>query len=102
MAAGGEGGVSALALPHLFAGFGGAFEFIFHKQSSNVTGGNKVGGFEQELELAWTQIYVSALALLAGDAGRDPDRALLRPQGQRRTDRGRASATPAAPSPSWS
>ncbi len=57
--------MSAALLTHpIFAGFGGAFEFIFHKQSSNVTGGNKVGGFEQVLELAWTQIYVSALALL--------------------------------------
>jgi osmoprotectant transport system permease protein len=53
------------ALPHpTLAGFGGAFEFIFHKQSSNVTGGNKVGGFHQVVELAWTQIYVSVLALL--------------------------------------
>jgi osmoprotectant transport system permease protein len=57
--------VSATLLAHpLVAGFGGAFEFIFHKQSSNVTGGNKVGGLEQVLELAWTQIYISALALL--------------------------------------
>ena len=57
--------MSAALLTHpVLAGFGGAFEFIFHKQSSNVTGGNKVGGFEQVLELAWTQIYVSALALL--------------------------------------
>jgi osmoprotectant transport system permease protein len=57
--------MSAALLPHpVFAGFTGAFEFIFHKQTSNVTGGNKVGGFEQVLELAWTQIYVSVLALL--------------------------------------
>jgi osmoprotectant transport system permease protein len=56
--------MSAIALPHLFAGFGGAFEFIFHKQSSNVTGGAKVGGFDKTVELIWTQIYVSALALL--------------------------------------
>lgn len=55
---------AALIAQPLFAGFGGAFEFIFHKQSSNVTGGNKVGGLEQVLELAWTQIYVSVLALL--------------------------------------
>ena len=48
----------------LFAGFAGAFEFIFHKQTSNVTGGKKVGGFHQVVELALTQIYVSALALL--------------------------------------
>jgi osmoprotectant transport system permease protein len=57
--------MSAALLPHpVVAGFTGAFEFIFHKQTSNVTGGNKVGGFEQVLELAWTQIYVSVLALL--------------------------------------
>jgi osmoprotectant transport system permease protein len=57
--------MSASLLAHpIFAGFTGAFEFIFHKQTSNVTGGNKVGGFEQVLELAWTQIYVSVLALL--------------------------------------
>jgi osmoprotectant transport system permease protein len=54
----------ALLTHPLFAGFGGAIEFIFGKQTSNVTGGNKVGGFDQVLELAWTQIYVSALALL--------------------------------------
>lgn len=52
------------ALPHpVFAGFTGAFEFIFSKQESSVTGGKKVGGLEQVLELAWTQIYVSLLAL---------------------------------------
>jgi osmoprotectant transport system permease protein len=56
--------MSAALLAHpLFAGFGGAFEFIFSKQTSNVTGGKKVGGIEQVLELAWTQIYVSALAI---------------------------------------
>jgi osmoprotectant transport system permease protein len=65
VAPGGKGGgVSATVLPHFFAGFGGAFEFIFHKQSSNVTGGAKVGGFDKTVELVWTQIYVSALALL--------------------------------------
>lgn len=52
------------ALPQpVFAGFTGAFEFIFSKQESSVTGGKKVGGLEQVLELAWTQIYVSLLAL---------------------------------------
>lgn len=57
--------MSAALLPHpLLAGFGGAFEFIFHKQESNVTGGKEVGGFHQVIELAWTQIYVSVLALL--------------------------------------
>jgi len=52
-------------------------------------GGNKVGGFEQVLELAWTQIYVSVLALLAAMVVALPVASLLRPQGQRRTDRGR-------------
>jgi len=44
--------------------FSGAFEFIFNEQTSNVTGGNKVGGIDQVLELAFTQIEVSILALL--------------------------------------
>jgi osmoprotectant transport system permease protein len=49
---------------HLIVGdFGGALEFIFHKQVSNVTGGHKVGGFHQVLELALKQIEVSAVAL---------------------------------------
>jgi osmoprotectant transport system permease protein len=56
--------VSALGLHPLSADFGGAFEFIFHKQVSNVTGGHKVGGFDQVLELALKQIEVSALALV--------------------------------------
>mgnify|MGYP001556667919 CR=1 FL=1 len=56
---------SFAALPHpLFADFIGAFEFIFSKQDSSVTGGKKVGGLEQVLELAWTQIEVSVIALL--------------------------------------
>jgi osmoprotectant transport system permease protein len=62
----GEGiGMSATLLAHpIFAGFSGAFEFLLHKQSSNVTGGTKVGGFEKTAELVWTQIYVSAFALV--------------------------------------
>jgi osmoprotectant transport system permease protein len=43
--------------------FGGAIEFIFTPQSSNVTGGEKVGGFEQALELTLKQLEVTALAL---------------------------------------
>ena len=53
----------ASLLPQAGYSFGGAFEFIFHKQVSNVTGGHKVGGFDQVLELALRQIEVSALAL---------------------------------------
>lgn len=53
----------ALPIPPL-ASFSGAFEFIFSPQSSNVTGGEKVGGLSQVLELAATQIEVSIFALV--------------------------------------
>jgi osmoprotectant transport system permease protein len=56
--------MTGLAFHPMFAGFTGAFEFIFTPQSSNVTGGHKVGGFHQVLELALKQIEVSALALV--------------------------------------
>jgi osmoprotectant transport system permease protein len=52
-----------LAAP-LFASFGGAIEFIFTPQTSNVTGGNTVGGIDQVVELALAQLEVTALALL--------------------------------------
>jgi osmoprotectant transport system permease protein len=45
------------------ASLGGAIEFIFSEQPSNVTGGNLVGGLSQTLELALTQLEVSLLAL---------------------------------------
>jgi osmoprotectant transport system permease protein len=54
--------VSTPALHPVLAGFGGAFEFIFHRQSSNVTD-HKVGGLHQVSELALTQIEVSVVAL---------------------------------------
>jgi osmoprotectant transport system permease protein len=47
----------------LLASFGGAFEFIFTPQSSNVTGGKTVGGFHQVVELALTQLEVTVLAM---------------------------------------
>ncbi len=51
-------------LPHLpLASFGGAIEFIFTPQTSNVTGGKTVGGFEQVVELTLTQLEVTVLAL---------------------------------------
>jgi osmoprotectant transport system permease protein len=53
--------MSAALLP--LASFGGAIEFIFEPQTSNVTGGKKVGGFEQAMELALKQLEVTALAL---------------------------------------
>jgi osmoprotectant transport system permease protein len=57
----GEGGMSLLATP--IASFGGAIEFIFSEQTSNVTGGQKVGGFEQAVELTLKQLEVTVLAL---------------------------------------
>jgi osmoprotectant transport system permease protein len=53
--------MSALQPP--LASFGGAIEFIFTPQSSNVTGGKSVGGFEQAMELTLKQLEVTALAL---------------------------------------
>jgi osmoprotectant transport system permease protein len=47
----------------LFASFGGAIEFIFTPQTSNVTGGNTVGGIDQVIELTLAQLEVTVLAL---------------------------------------
>jgi osmoprotectant transport system permease protein len=52
-----------IAAPVL-ASFGGAIEFIFTPQTSNVTGGNTVGGIDQVIELTFTQLEVTVLALL--------------------------------------
>ncbi|HEY5977258.1 MAG TPA: ABC transporter permease [Solirubrobacterales bacterium] len=54
----------ASLLPQLpVASIPGAIEFIFEPQPSNVTGGNLVGGFDQTLELALTQLEVTIFAL---------------------------------------
>ena len=53
--------MSALNLP--FGSFGGAIEFIFTPQASNVTGGKKVGGFDKVTELMLAQLQVTVLAL---------------------------------------
>jgi len=45
------------------ASFGGAIDFIFTPQESNVTGGNKVGGFDKCLELVVGHLEVTFLAL---------------------------------------
>ena len=51
-------------LPSLPLGsIGGALEFIFEAQPSNVTGGNLVGGLDQTLELALTQLELTVFAL---------------------------------------
>jgi osmoprotectant transport system permease protein len=47
----------------IFASFGGAIEFIFSPQVSNVTGGKEVGGFTQAMELTLKQLEVTVLAL---------------------------------------
>jgi osmoprotectant transport system permease protein len=47
----------------LFASFGGAIEFIFTPQTSNVTGGKTVGGIDQVIELTLNQLEVTVLAL---------------------------------------
>lgn len=56
--------MSALAPPQpVLASIEGAIEFIFTPQSSNVTGGRKVGGLEQVIELTVNQLEVTFLAL---------------------------------------
>jgi osmoprotectant transport system permease protein len=56
--------MSAIGFPHpVLASFQGAIEFIFTPQTSNVTGGKKVGGLEQVIELTLTQLEVTFLAL---------------------------------------
>jgi osmoprotectant transport system permease protein len=57
----GEVGMSPIQFP--LASFGGAIEFIFTPQTSNVTGGKKVGGFDKSMELLVNHLTVSALAL---------------------------------------
>ena len=63
--AAGAGDVSALARSSpCRLSFGGAIEFIFTPQTSNVTGGKKVGGIDQVIELTLNQLEVTLLALL--------------------------------------
>jgi osmoprotectant transport system permease protein len=51
------------AFSPVLASFGGAIEFILSPQESNVTGGKKVGGLEQAIELTLKQLEVTVLAL---------------------------------------
>jgi osmoprotectant transport system permease protein len=55
--------MSALLPQPPLASLGGALEFIFTPQTSNVTGGKTVGGFAQVVELTLTQLEVTVLAL---------------------------------------
>ena len=45
------------------ASIDGAIEFIFTPQYSNVTGGKKVGGIDQVIELAANQLWLTLIAL---------------------------------------
>jgi osmoprotectant transport system permease protein len=54
----------SLPAPLPLASFDGALEFIFTPQSSNVTGGESVGGFSQAMELTLAQLEVTVFALL--------------------------------------
>lgn len=49
------------ALP--IASIEGAIEFIFTPQYSNVTGGDKVGGIDQVIELTLNQLWLTVVAL---------------------------------------
>lgn len=55
--------IGALVSPFIPASIGGAIEFIFEPQNSSVTGGKKVGGFEQVVELTITQLELTLVAL---------------------------------------
>jgi osmoprotectant transport system permease protein len=56
-------GEAEVSIHLVSASFGGAVEFIFAPQESNVTGGKKVGGFDKTLELLIGHIEVTILAL---------------------------------------
>ena len=58
-----QGWISALADLIPAASIEGALEFIFEQQASNVTGGELVGGLDQTVELALTQLEVTLFAL---------------------------------------
>jgi osmoprotectant transport system permease protein len=57
-----KGAIGMISTPPL-GSFGGALEFIFTPQNSNVTGGNKVGGFEKSMELVLKHLEVTVVAL---------------------------------------
>jgi osmoprotectant transport system permease protein len=50
-------------LSHPLASVGGAIEFIFTPQTSNVTGGDPVGGLDQVIELTIAQLELTVFAL---------------------------------------
>jgi osmoprotectant transport system permease protein len=56
-------GEAEVSIHLVSASFGGAVEFIFAPQESNVTGGKKVGGFDKTMELLIGHLEVTILAL---------------------------------------
>jgi osmoprotectant transport system permease protein len=60
--------IGALLPPFLPGSIGGAIELILEPQSSNVTGGKKVGGIEQVVELMLNQLEVTLFALALATA----------------------------------
>ena len=63
LATGGDGMSALASSTPCSASIEGAIEFIFSPQTSNVTGGKQVGGFDQVVELTLTQLEVTVLAL---------------------------------------
>jgi osmoprotectant transport system permease protein len=59
-----EEGAASMSLQVPLASFAGAVEFIFTPQSSNVTGGKEVGGFDKSMELVLKHLEVTAIALI--------------------------------------
>jgi osmoprotectant transport system permease protein len=55
--------IGALLPQPPLASIGGAIEFIFTPQTSNVTGGKTVGGIDQVIELTLKQLELTVLAL---------------------------------------
>ena len=92
----------AALLPQLpAASIEGAIEFIFEPQASNVTGGKLVGGLDQTVELALTQLEVTLFALALSLIVALPLGLYLGHRGVGRGSSPSASATPAGRSPSW-
>jgi osmoprotectant transport system permease protein len=60
--------IGALLPTALPASIGGALELILEPQSSSVTGGKKVGGLEQVVELTLNQLEVTLFALALATA----------------------------------
>ena len=92
--------MSGLAHPVL-ASFSGAIEFIFTPQTSNVTGGKKVGGLDQVIELTLNQLELTVFGLLLSLLIALPARPLPGPPGRRRDCSRSALGNAGRAIPSW-